>query len=84
MGIADIFKKAKGTAEDVVEKRGGTDALKKDAEELKNIARSKGTMKDKARDAVDALKEPGAPGKEPGAPGTDPAPEPNTKRGEGS
>jgi hypothetical protein len=69
MGIADIFKKAKASAEDVVEKRGGTDALKKDAEELKDIAKSKGSMKDKARAAADALKEPGAPGStEPGAP----------------
>lgn len=80
MGIADIFKKARKTAEDVVEKRGGTDALKKDAQELKDIATSEGTTKDKARRAADALKDPGAPGKETGAPAAnDPAVEPDAK-----
>jgi hypothetical protein len=77
MRLTDMFKKAKATAEDVVEKRGGTEALKKDAQELKDIAKSKGTPKDKARAAAEALKEPGAPGK-------DPVPEPKTKRAEGS
>ena len=68
MRLADMFKKAKGTAEDVVEKRGGTDALKQDAQELKDIAKSKGSMKDKARAAAEAIKDPGAPGgKEPAA-----------------
>jgi hypothetical protein len=47
-------------AKKVVEKRGGTDALKEDAEELKDIAKGKGSLKDKAKDAAKAVKEPGA------------------------
>lgn len=50
-------------AKKLVNKRGGTDALKEDAEELKDIATGKGSVKDKAKDAVDAVKDPGAPGK---------------------
>ncbi len=56
------FKKLTDKAKDVVEKRGGTDALKKDAAELKDIATGKGSLKDKARAAGDAVKDPGAPG----------------------
>jgi hypothetical protein len=51
-------------AKKIVEKRGGTDALKEDAEELKDIAKGEGSLKDKANAAADAVKEPGAPGKE--------------------
>jgi hypothetical protein len=49
-------------AKRIVDKRGGTDALKEDAEELKDIARGEGSLKDKAKAATDAVKEPGAPG----------------------
>jgi hypothetical protein len=48
----------------VVDKRGGTDAAKEDAEELKDIATGKGSLKDKARAAGEAIKEPGKPGEE--------------------
>jgi hypothetical protein len=51
-------------AKKVVDKRGGTDALKEDAEELKDIASGKGSLKDKAKAAGEAIKEPGAPGEE--------------------
>jgi len=51
-------------AKKMVEKRGGTDALKEDADELKDIARGKGTLKDKAKAAGEAIKEPGARGEE--------------------
>jgi hypothetical protein len=51
-------------AKKIVDKRGGTDALKEDAEELKDIAAGKGSMKDKAKAAGEAIKEPGAPGEE--------------------
>jgi hypothetical protein len=49
-------------AKQVVEQRGGTDALKKDAQELKDIAGSKGSAQAKAKQAADALKDPGVPG----------------------
>ena len=56
MRLNDLVNKAKK----VVEKRGGTDALKEDAQELKNVA--SGSTKDKAKRAAEALKDPGAPG----------------------
>jgi hypothetical protein len=46
-------------AKKIVDKRGGTDAAKEDAEELADIAKGKGTMKDKAKAAGEAIKEPG-------------------------
>ena len=51
-------------AKRIVDKRGGTDALKEDAEELKDIATGEGSMKDKAKAAGEAVKEPGAPGEQ--------------------
>ena len=68
MRFGDLMNKAK----QVVDRRGGTEALKKDAEELKDIARGPGSTQEKAKRAADAIKEPGAPGErraEPGAPG---------------
>jgi len=56
-------------AKQQIDKRGGTDALKQDAEELRNIAKGPGSAGDKAKRAADALKDPGAPGKEPRGPG---------------
>jgi hypothetical protein len=58
-------------AKDTVDKRGGTDSLKQDMDELKGIAKSKGSITDKAKAAGKAVKDPGAPGGEahPGAPG---------------
>lgn len=60
MNLKSLFGKARKQAEVVVEKRGGTEALKADAAELNDIARGKGTLKDKAKEAADALKDPGA------------------------
>jgi hypothetical protein len=54
------FKKLSAQAKDLVEKRGGTDALKKDASELAEIAKGKGSLSDKAKAAAAALKESGA------------------------
>jgi hypothetical protein len=51
-------------AKKIVDKRGGTDALKEDAEELADIAKGKDSLKDKAKAAGEAIKEPGAPGGE--------------------
>jgi hypothetical protein len=53
-------------AKDVIEKRGGTDALKEDAKELRDIAKRPGSLKDKAKAAADAVKDPGATGRERG------------------
>ena len=49
-------------AKELVEERGGVDSLKEDAEELKDIAEGKGSLVDKAKEAAEAIKDPGAPG----------------------
>ena len=58
------FRRLADQAKKIVDKRGGTDALKEDADELKDIAAGKGSLKDKAKAAGDAIKEPGKPGEE--------------------
>jgi hypothetical protein len=68
MRLNDLVNKAR----QVVHKRGGTDALKEDAQELKDIASGKGSAQDKAKRAAEALKEPGAPGGPNRAPGDRP------------
>jgi len=47
-------------ARELVEKRGGTDSLKQDADQLKGIAKGSGSLSDKAKAAVSAIKDPGA------------------------
>jgi hypothetical protein len=56
------LKQLTDRAKNLFSKRGGTDALKEDAEELKDIAQGEGSVKDKAKAAGEAVKEPGAPG----------------------
>jgi hypothetical protein len=46
-------------AKQQVDKRGGSENLKEDASELKDIAKGKGSLKDKAKAAGKALKDPG-------------------------
>ena len=58
------FRRLTDQAKKIVDKRGGTGALKEDADELKDIARGKGSVKDKAKAAGEAIKDPGAPGEE--------------------
>ena len=58
-------------AKDLFHKRGGSEALKADAEELRDIAKGPGSVSDKAKRAGEALKDPGAKGAD-AAP--DPAP----------
>ncbi len=58
------FKKLTDKAKKLVADRGGTDALKADANELKDIATGKGSVKDKAKAAADAVKDPGKAGPE--------------------
>lgn len=57
-------------AKDIFAKRGGSEAAKEDAQELKDIARSDASLSDKAKAGVEALKDPGAPG-EGGRPGAE-------------
>jgi hypothetical protein len=58
------FKRLTDRAKDLVEKRGGSDALKADAQELREIAKGKGSLKDKAKAAAAAVKDPGEKGTE--------------------
>ncbi|MBJ7331054.1 MAG: hypothetical protein JHC95_14245 [Solirubrobacteraceae bacterium] len=59
------FKKLSKQAKKVIDQRGGSEALKQDAKELGDIAKSKGSISDKAKKAAEAMKEPGAPGQRP-------------------
>lgn len=58
------FKKLANKAKDAIDKRGGVDSLKADAEELKGVAKGEGSLTDKAKAAAAAIKEPGAKGKD--------------------
>jgi hypothetical protein len=58
MDLKGLQRKAK----DLFDKRGGTEAAKGDAEELRDIAKGPGSLSDKAKRAGEALKEPGAAG----------------------
>jgi hypothetical protein len=51
-------------AKKLVDDRGGMDSLKEDAAELKDIATGEGSVTDKAKAALDAIKDPGAPGED--------------------
>ena len=54
------FKRLSQQAKRLIDRRGGTDSLKEDAAELRDIARSEGSMSEKAKAAAGAVKEPGA------------------------
>jgi hypothetical protein len=56
MDLKRLFNKGKKMVDD----RGGVDSLKEDAQELAGIAKGKGSLTDKAKEAADAVKEPGA------------------------
>jgi hypothetical protein len=58
------FKKLANKAKETIDKRGGVDSLKADAEELKKVAKGKGSLSDKAKAAAQAIKDPGARGEE--------------------
>lgn len=55
-------------AKQQIDKRGGTEALKHDADQLRNIAKGPGSAGDKAKRAADALKRSGPPANDPRAP----------------
>ena len=56
------FKNLQRRAKQLIDRRGGTDSVKADAEELKDIAKGPGSVTDKAKRAGDALRDPGAKG----------------------
>ena len=63
-------------AKELFTRRGGAEAAKQDAQEVKDIAQSDASMGDKAKEAFEAVKDPGAPSEgqgpsaeEPGAAG---------------
>ena len=51
-------------AKKLIEERGGMDALKDDAMELKDIVTGGGSLTDKAKAAVEAVQDPGKPGED--------------------
>jgi hypothetical protein len=55
MDLKKLGQQAKG----LVDKRGGTENLKHDAAELKEIAKGPGSLADKAKAAAAAIKDPG-------------------------
>ena len=56
MDLKSLFNKGKK----MVDERGGVESLKEDATELADIAKSKGSLTDKAKEAAAAVKEPGS------------------------
>ena len=54
------LKRLADKARQTIDKRGGSDRLKQDAQRLQSIASGGGTAKQKAKAAADALKEPPA------------------------
>jgi hypothetical protein len=56
MDLKSMFNKGKK----IVDERGGVESLKEDAQELEGIAKGKGSLADKAKEAADAVKEPGS------------------------
>ncbi len=56
------LNRLKAKAKSLFEQRGGSQALKEDAQELKDIATGPGSLTDKGKAAMDAIKEPGARG----------------------
>jgi hypothetical protein len=65
------FKSLQDKAKQLIDRRGGTESLKADAEELKDIASGPGSATDKAKLAAEALKDPGAKGPDTPAAGAD-------------
>lgn len=53
------LKRLQRRAQELIDRRGGTASLKGDAEELRDIAKSRGSMTEKAKRAASALKQPG-------------------------
>ena len=58
MDLKSLTDKAKA----LIDKRGGAESVEEDAEELKNIASSNESLVEKAKDAVEAINDPGDDG----------------------
>jgi hypothetical protein len=56
MDLKSLFNKGKK----IVDERGGVESLKEDPQELQGIAKGKGSLSDKAKEAAAAVKEPGS------------------------
>ena len=56
------FKSLTDRVKSLFHSRGGADAAKKDAEEVVDVAKGEGGVTDKAKDAAEAIKDPGARG----------------------
>lgn len=69
-------------AKDVVDKRGGTENLKEDAAQLKEIAKGPGSLKDKAKAAAAAIKDPGSDEPATESPAAEAATQPERERAE--
>src|SRR5690349_15430600 len=52
------WKKLADRAKQMINQRGGTESVKEDAQELRNIARREGPAEDKIKAAAEALREP--------------------------
>ena len=61
MDLKGLFNKGKK----MVDERGGVESLKADAQEVAKIAKGKGSMSDKAKEAAAAIKDPGTNQPEP-------------------
>jgi general stress protein YciG len=76
------WKKLADRAKQMINQRGGTESVKEDAQELRNIARQEGPAEDKIKAAAEALRDPGAPGgqspPQPPAPAEPSPPQPPT------
>jgi hypothetical protein len=55
MDLKGLFNKGKK----IVDERGGVESLKEDAQELASIAKQKGSLTDKAKEAAAAIQDPG-------------------------
>ncbi len=53
------FNRLTSKAKQLFQQRGGTEGVKSDAQDLKDIAQGDGSLTDKAKQAADALREPG-------------------------
>jgi hypothetical protein len=60
MRFGDLTKRAR----EIVDKRGGKEALKRDAQELRKIAGGSGSVQEKAKRAAEALRRPRPGGSE--------------------
>lgn len=72
------FNKLTEKAKQLIDSRGGMDALKEDLQEVKDVATSRGSLSDKARAAADAVKTPGKNPEAPHSGAARPAPEQET------